>query len=166
MLKFHSTYIGFREVPDEICLCINISGCKNNCKGCHSTFLQEVTGTSLNRKSLSKLIQDNNGITCVAFMGGDHNINRIIDLAHFIKCEFESLKVAWYSGRDKIPEGVRICRFLFDYIKIGRYDENLGPLDSPTTNQKMFTVDHTNNDDLLVDITYKFKKHYEIKDTD
>lgn len=164
MLKYHSTFIGFREVPDEISLCINISGCKNNCKGCHSAFLQEDIGTSLSRKSLSKLIQDNEGVTCVAFMGGDHITNRIIDLAHFIKCEFKNLKVAWYSGRNKLPESICICKFLFDYIKIGRYEESLGPLDSPTTNQKMFKVDH-DNDDLLIDITYKFKKHYETKNS-
>lgn len=164
MLKYHSTYIGFREVPDEISLCINISGCKNNCKGCHSPFLRDNTGTSLNKATLFELINHNNGITCVAFMGGDHNTYKIIDLANIIKCEFTNLKVAWYSGNDSIPADINICKFLFDYIKIGKYDENYGPLDSPTTNQRMYMVNHDEND-LLVDITNKFNKQYETENT-
>ena len=30
----------------------------------------------------------------------------------------------------------------FDYIKLGHYDEDLGPLNSPTTNQKLFKLTH------------------------
>ena len=31
MLKFINTLVGLREVPDEISLCINITGCNNKC---------------------------------------------------------------------------------------------------------------------------------------
>lgn len=164
MLKYHSTFIGFREVPDEVSLCINISGCKHHCKGCHSPFLQEDTGTSLNKTSLLKLLQDNDGITCVAFMGGDHLPHRLVNLAAHIKYKFPNLKLAWYSGDNDINKLPSLYRFVFDYIKIGGYKEEFGPLDSVNTNQRMYKIDHS--DDSLEDITYKFQKHYETKDSD
>ena len=43
--------------------------------------------------------------------------------------------VAWYSGKNELPENVSTDHF--DYIKIGRYVAELGPLDSLTTNQRM-----------------------------
>ena len=59
MLKYHSSYIGFREIPDEISLCINITNCPNNCKGCHSPWLKEDVGEDLNIESLNTLINKN-----------------------------------------------------------------------------------------------------------
>ena len=47
MLKYVDTKIVFREVPDEITLCINISNCPCHCKGCHSPYLAEDIGTVL-----------------------------------------------------------------------------------------------------------------------
>ena len=39
MLKYVDSQITFREIPDEITLCINISNCPFRCKGCHSKEL-------------------------------------------------------------------------------------------------------------------------------
>ena len=47
MLKYHSSYIGFREIPDGITICINISNCPNNCVGCHSPWLLKNEGIKL-----------------------------------------------------------------------------------------------------------------------
>lgn len=47
MVKYTDSQVTFREIPDEITLCINISGCPNHCEGCHSSYLAEDIGTKL-----------------------------------------------------------------------------------------------------------------------
>ena len=74
MLKYVGTQIVFQEVPDEVSLAINLSLCPNHCKGCHSPELWEDIGEELTLKTLEKLIGQNPGITCVAFMGGDNDV--------------------------------------------------------------------------------------------
>lgn len=59
MLKYLNTQVTFAEVPDEITLCINITGCKNGCKNCHSSYLAQDIGKPLNKSSLSELIEGN-----------------------------------------------------------------------------------------------------------
>lgn len=152
-MKYTDTMITFREVPDEVSLCINISGCPNRCKGCHSPELWEDIGTELNEESLTKLINENDGITCVGFMGGDANPDYIIKLSKFVKDNF-SLKTCWYSGREQ-KNGVQDLHCeVFDYIKLGSYKEDLGGLDSPTTNQQLFKVNVLNQTYDRFQITY------------
>ena len=55
MLKYTTCEVTFAEVPDEINLCINISNCPNNCKGCHSPWLKEDNGTPLTYIGLKKI---------------------------------------------------------------------------------------------------------------
>lgn len=152
MLKYVETKIGFSEVIDEITLCINITGCKIGCKNCHSPYLAEDIGEELNSCSLKKLIDDNKGITCISFMGGDSNPSDIDALAQWVKINY-LLKVAWYSGRQELSKEIDLKNF--DAIKLGPYVEELGPLNSKTTNQRFYKV----NDGELVDITNKFWKH-------
>ena len=155
MLKYHSTYIGFREIPDEISLCINLTNCPNNCKGCHSPWLKEDSGTPLTYMELKRLIKDNKGITCVCFMGGDKEPWEINRLATLVKEDFK-LKVAWYSGKQELHEDIRLVNF--DYVKLGPYIEEHGPLSSKTTNQVMLRIDHLADRPFVVDITSKFWK--------
>ena len=152
MLKYVDTLVTFSEVPDEITLCINITGCKIGCKNCHSPYLAEDIGEELNSHSLKKLIDDNKGITCVSFMGGDSNTLDIDALAQWVKINYP-LKVAWYSGRQELSKDINLQ--WFEYIKLGPYIEELGPLNSKTTNQRFYKV--SNNK--LIDITYKFREH-------
>lgn len=150
MLKYLDTKVTFAEVPDEVTLCINITGCKNNCKGCHSPYLAEDIGKVLTLDVLEYLIKKNQGITCVSFMGGDNDTVRIDGLAEFVRKCFPSLKVAWYSGRDELSEHIYISNF--DYIKLGHYDEECGPLNNPNTNQRMYKISKGE----LIDITNRF----------
>nr|DAN01075.1 MAG TPA: anaerobic ribonucleoside-triphosphate reductase activating protein [Crassvirales sp.] len=150
MLKYLDTKVTFAEVPDEVTLCINITGCKNNCKGCHSSYLAEDIGKVLTLDVLEYLIKKNQGITCVSFMGGDNDTVRIDGLAEFVRKCFPSLKVAWYSGRDELSEHIYISNF--DYIKLGHYDEEYGPLNNPNTNQRMYKISKGE----LIDITNRF----------
>lgn len=162
MLKYLNTQVTFSEVPDEISLCINITGCKIGCKGCHSSYLAEDIGEELNSVNLSNLIESNEGITCVAFMGGDSSPMTVNDWATYIKDKYSGLKIAWYSGREEISPSINLWNF--DYVKIGPYDKNRGPLDKRTTNQVFYRVVHTTTGkSKLFDITNKFWKH-ETKD--
>lgn len=154
MLKYVDTKVTFAEVPDEITLCINLSGCPCHCKGCHSPYLAEDIGTELTRKELEKLLAKNKGITCVCFMGGDANPREVLDLAIHLRIYFSSwLKTAWYSGRDTFPD---FDPANFNYIKIGSYKEELGPLTSKTTNQRFYKIEPLTGKP--VDITNKFWK--------
>ena len=154
MLKYVDAKVVFAEVPDEVTLAINISNCPCQCKGCHSPYLAEDIGTPLNWNALLyDLIPDNKGITCICFMGGDAEPIRINILGKYIKENFPHLKVAWYSGRQELSNDIDLCNF--DYIKLGPYKEEFGPLNSRTTNQKFYKVSGKE----LVDITSKFWKY-------
>ena len=150
-MKYLDYAITFREFPDEISLCINISECPYKCLECHSPELQKNIGKPLDRIEISKLIEANKGITLVGFMGGDKNPKQINSLAEYIVLKYPKIKIGWYSGNTEISN--EIDTDWFDYIKIGPYIKELGGLDSPTTNQKMFHFTGTSVDD----ITYKFK---------
>lgn len=152
MLKYVDTKVTFSEVPDEISLCINISNCPCHCKNCHSSYLAQDIGTELTFSELRRLIKHNSGISCIAFMGGDSEPKRIDALASFVTNHYQ-LKVAWYSGRQELSKEIDLQNF--DAIKLGPYIEELGPLNSRTTNQRFYKV----NGKELVDITSKFYKH-------
>lgn len=153
MLKYVDTKIVFAEVPDEITLAINISGCPCNCKGCHSSYLAKDIGEPLDLQHLTNLIDSNKGITCVCIMGGDANPSEVDDIAQDIKEYYPELKVGWYSGRQELSKDIELGNF--DYIKLGPYIEEFGPLNSKTTNQRFYKV----SDGELVDITSRFWKH-------
>lgn len=153
MLKYVDTKVTFSEVPDEITLCINITGCKIGCKNCHSSYLAEDIGNVLNLQALTSLIDSNSGITCVCIMGGDANPSEVDDIAQDIKEYYPKLKVAWYSGKQELSKDINLE--FFDFIKLGPYKEELGPLNSRTTNQRFYKISGKE----LVDITNKFWKH-------
>ena len=152
MLKYVDTKVTFSEVPDEISLCINISTCPCQCKGCHSSYLAQDIGTELTFSEVRKLIKKNSGISCIALMGGDAEPDKINTLASFIINHYDSIKVAWYSGRQELSKDIELSNF--DFIKLGSYKEEFGPLNSKTTNQRFYKV----SDGELVDITSKFWK--------
>ena len=153
MLKYVDTKVVFAEIPNEITLAINISGCPCNCKGCHSSYLAEDIGEPLDLQHLTNLIDSNKGITCVGLMGGDANPSEVDDIAQDIKEYYPELKVGWYSGRQELSKDIELSNF--DFIKLGPYKEEFGPLNSKTTNQRFYKV----SDGELVDITSKFWKH-------
>ena len=157
MIKYLETLVAFAEIPDEITLCINITNCPCNCNGCHSSYLSKDIGEELNNDVLDKLISNNSGISCIAFMGGDSSPKEINDLAKYVKDKYP-ISVAWYSGRQELSKDINLDNF--DYIKLGPYIKELGPLTSKTTNQRLyqygkFFSDYT-IDKCWRDITYKF----------
>ena len=135
MLKYVDTAITFSEVPNEVTLCINLSNCHFHCPGCHSKYLWEDVGEELYFNKLIELIKQNEGITCVCFMGGDNDLDTLYHLFKRCKLMYPNLKIAWYTGRKDFPTDLPDI----DYIKIGPYIEEFGPLNNPNTNQKFYT---------------------------
>ena len=161
MIKYTETQVTFSEVPDEISLCINISNCPHKCKGCHSPHLQEDVGNELTPSLLEELINNNKGITCVCFMGGDCDLMKLYELSDTV--HKLGLKAAWYTGLDFSLDNLGdvvvrpIITDSFDYIKTGPYIKALGPLNKRTTNQRMYKK-VSNKPIKFEDITYKFQK--------
>ena len=157
MLKYVDTKVVFVEIPDEITLAIDISNCPCHCEGCHSSYLADDIGEPLDLQHLTDLIDSNRGISCVCIMGGDANPSEVDDIAQDIKEYYPELKIAWYSGRQELSKGINLENF--DYIKLGPYRKDLGPLNSPTTNQRFYKIIHTSvPSTLLVDQTHLFWK--------
>ena len=144
-LKYANTQIVFTEVPNEISLAINITGCTIHCKGCHSQWLWSNKGKELTKDELTNLIENNKGITTVLFMGGDNFIGQLTEHARNIKYHYPNLKVAWYSGRDGLEDSrssrIKELMTYLDYVKVGPYIKKLGGLDSPNTNQRFYKID-------------------------
>lgn len=137
MMKYVNEQIVFQEIPDEISLAINISGCPCRCPGCHSKYLWNDTGDVLTHKHLDNMIEKYNGeMTCILFMGGDACVDSLNDMANYLRNIHPQLKIAWYSGRTVISP--KLMKELFNYIKIGPYISHLGPLNKPTTNQRLY----------------------------
>lgn len=159
MIKYipEDTQVTFAEIPDEITLCINLSCCPHRCPGCHSPYLQTDYGEELTNDIIEDLIKKNPGITCVCFMGGDSDVGRLIELAKSVVNA--GLRTAWYSGNEEV--NFYEVGWFFDYIKVGPYIKERGPLDNPNTNQKLFKIGRLYNQDLILsdDITNKFWKH-------
>lgn len=154
MLKYTDTQVGFREVPDKIALLINISGCKCHCPSCHSKHLWQDIGDPLTTQALSALIKENDGINCVCFMGGE-DFEDIKLLADHAK-EAHGISVAWYTGHDLIDLPWETIDSV-DFLKVGPYKDDLGPLDKKSTNQRMYVVKHVKG--LAVDkVTGALKK--------
>ena len=161
MLKYVDAKVVFAEVPDEVTLAINISNCPCHCEGCHSSYLAQDMGEPLDLQHLTNLIDTNKGITCVCIMGGDANPSEVDDIAQDIKEYYPELKVGWYSGRQELAKEINLK--WFDFLKLGPYIEELGPLNSKTTNHKFYQVCNMASIDEepryeLIDITYKFQE--------
>lgn len=157
MLKYTDYDVVFREIPDETTLAINIANCPNRCLGCHTPELQTDIGKPLTLEILSELVDKSEGITCVCLMGGDNDPDEVITLlaglasyrAEHGKTDY--IKTAWYSGKLTFPK----LWWLLDYIKLGPYKPAYGPLNEPSTNQKMFKVLHGQKPN-VENITMKF----------
>ena len=149
----------FSEVPGEITLALSISNCQIKCKGCNQKELWEDIGSILDSSVLKALLRRHRGITCVLFMGSGNKEYQVLN-SLAMEAHKNGLKVAVYLGEDNIPE--ELDKSYFDYIKIGHWDTSKGGLDSPTTNQKMYFLEHQGDGTYLETcINHKFLKNNE-----
>lgn len=160
MLKYVGYQVVLQEVPDEISLVFNISNCPYHCIGCHSEYLWGDTGLPIKPDMMTIIDKHIEEISCVCFMGGDHELEELISCIAEVRIRHPELMICLYTGNDQPSQILfRLC----DYIKVGHYDNNLGGLNSVKTNQKMYMTTHE-----IKDITYKFQKNrrYEIEESE
>ena len=136
MMRYVDVTITMAEVPGEVSLAFTISGCQLRCQGCHSPYLWNPrNGTDLTSDVISEMIvRYQRDITCVLFMGGEWHseLVEMLDLVHR-----NGLRTALYTGEVAISDELM---GRLDYVKLGPYDEKLGGLQTPTTNQRMIHV--------------------------
>lgn len=163
MLKYLYCKEVFQEIPGEISLGISISGCTIHCKGCHSRELWEDKGTPLTPQCLEHLLKEHQGITCLLLLGGEHDIDALTEIFQYAH---KRIKTAWYCGLDMLPKKHRGVTDYLDWIKLGHYDMELGGLDYPTTNQKLYRLEDRGNDyKHWENITYLFWKKHGLQET-
>ena len=168
-------------MPNEISLSFLIAGCPLKCKGCHSADSWRVTSEAnevdkANETVKSKIHPINSNaknyltkgylenrikqyqdmISCVLFLGGEWEIEKLIELLQTVKNTNPSLKTCLYTGLEldeivelieqEINEKVEIgWKYIFDnnlldYLKTGRWIRELGGLDNKNTNQRFYKV--------------------------
>ena len=146
MLKFYNYDIVFQEIPDEVTLAVNLTGCPCHCPGCHSPHLWEDIGEVLDEAMLRRIHAEYAGeVTCICLMGGDADPAAVEQLCAYIKAQM-GLRSGWYSGRSELPAGIDLHHF--DYIKTGPYIDSLGGLKSPQTNQRLYRVTESGMEDI------------------
>ena len=104
-LMYKGYSVVFQEVPGEVSLAINISGCQHHCPDCHSKYLWSDEGAAFLRRDLDFIISEYDGlITCVCFMGGDHNL---VELNYHAKKIKERTKKCAHLYLHQIPRGTQ-----------------------------------------------------------
>lgn len=151
-MYYSSVQVVFQEVPNEISLAISISGCQLKCSGCHSAFTWDDTyGKPLTFEILSELINKYRGyITCLIFYGGEWELDT---LTSFLNVAIShDLKTCLYTGLEISNFELHFLKSL-SYIKTGRYNQQLGGLNSIKTNQKFYKLSSGN---IIEDLTTSF----------
>lgn len=148
-LKYVEDKIVFEEIPDCVTLAVTISNCPFHCVGCHSDYLRKDVGNQLNEDTIDILINKNKGCNCFLFLGDGRDLDRLCGLSRYIHKKYPGIMTAIYSGWDNVLPEYRDC---FDYIKVGKWMEEYGPLNKKTTNQRLYKK--INGE--FIDITSKF----------
>lgn len=190
-LNYTTEQITFQEVPNEISLSFLIAGCPLKCKGCHSADSWRATSKASEAKTVIKedfittnkskthpinsntrnqltkeyletrIQQYQDMISCVLFLGGEWQIEQLIELLQTVKNTNPSLKTCLYTGLelDEIVDLIKqevnkradigwayiFENNLLDYLKTGRWIRELGGLDNKNTNQRFYKVNYVNH---------------------
>ena len=128
-------------------------GCLHKCPGCHNPQTHSFDdGFLVDIREIEDQIDELEGQDGITFSGGDplYQVDACLELAKYIKHNY-NLKVAIYSGRNDVEYDFYE---VFDYVKVGEYKKEFGPLNSPTTNQRLYRMTEKGKED----ITYLFWK--------
>lgn len=138
------------EIPDHVALFVNVGQCECHCKGCHSSYLWDTEECErMTPGQLFDVIGSYKDlIDTVVFMGGNRNCMDFEEFAEEVLKPVKELgyHVGIYLGAWDATDlfiAAQYCR----YVKVGLYRENLGGLESPTTNQIFMEIQN-----------YKFRK--------
>ena len=129
------TDIVLEEIPDRVTLAVEITNCQGSCPGCHSPFLRKDIGEELTEEALDAMLDDNFGVNCLLFLGEGNDRGALLRLAAHMRASHPGLELALYSGRTAVEKEITE---MFDYVKIGPYIAERGPLNERTTNQRLY----------------------------
>lgn len=137
MFNFSAEQIVFQEVPDEVSLAFTITGCQLGCKGCHSVDSWPAhSGLALTETYLEQRLQQYKGlISCVLFLGGEWQPTTLLGFLKQVRQH--QLHTCLYTGLDHVSPQLSAE---LTYLKTGRWQPELGGLDSPTTNQRFIDL--------------------------
>ena len=129
------TDVVLEEIPHRVSLAVEISNCRGNCIGCHSPFLKKDLGDELTAEAVEKLLKTNFGVNCFLFLGEGNDPEALKAIAYYLRSSHPELELALYSGRES---GEDELFEIFDFVKVGPYIKEFGPLNEKTTNQRLY----------------------------
>ena len=137
MIKYipELTDIVLEEIPDKVTLAVEISNCRGSCVGCHSPFLKDDIGSELTPAVVDKLIADNFGVNCFLLLGEGRDPEALLRIGAHLRPAHPGLERAVSSGSAEVAPEIYAA---FDYVKVGPYIADCGPLNEPTTNQRLY----------------------------
>ena len=137
MIKYvpELTDVVLEEIPDRVTLAVEISNCQGNCIGCHSPFLKKDLGKELTPEVIDALLKDNFGVSCFLLLGEGSDPEALRAVGRYRESAYPKLERALYSGREEVEDDLMS---LFDYVKVGPYKKEFGPLNERTTNQRLY----------------------------
>lgn len=143
MLKYRSLQTSFSSVDSEISVAIEITNCPHKCDGCHSPELCEDIGSEICPDNIEMILLPFMDFyakplfTCIVFMGGDHDSETLVNILERCKKSFPKVKLCLYTGSEYINPKIFN---LLNYLKVGKYNKELGGLDSKNTNQRFIRI--------------------------
>ena len=129
------TDVVLEEIPHRVSLAVEISNCRGNCIGCHSPFLKKDLGDELTAEAVEKLLKTNFGVNCFLFLGEGNDPEALKAIAYYLRSSHPELELALYSGRESVEDELFE---IFDFVKVGPYIKEFGPLNEKPTNQRLY----------------------------
>ena len=156
-MYYYDFQVVLQEVPGEISLCFSICGCQLRCKGCHSSHLwKENNGKILRIHNYLETLNTYSGYaTCVLFMGGEWHSKELIEMLKIAK--HKNYKTCLYTGETYVSK--EISEEL-TFLKTGKWKQELGGLESQTTNQVFKDIRKNKNLNYLFSKNKRYDKTY------
>lgn len=136
--------VTLQEIPGHISVFFELGNCKRKCRGCHSHQLSiplaKVHWTDVEEMAHYTAKEKSRGATAIVLMGGTTNGVDLEVLRKAIDRLSEVLPVGIYSGAAVNSTATKFLKTLpsLTWIKAGEYREELGGLNSMTTNQRFY----------------------------
>lgn len=163
ILYVSSIITGFMEIPTQISMNIYVSGCMKRCKNCQNSSLWEFKKDHiLDEKVLKMALKHHSMANWICFLGGDavyqpKGLEKIAEVA-----KKEGKRVCLYTGLNFF-ELNEINKDNIDLIIDGEWEEEKGPVNTSTTNQKCYIKENNEWQVIgfynLKDIKWDTKQH-------
>jgi anaerobic ribonucleoside-triphosphate reductase activating protein len=136
-MNYSEIEVVLQEVPSEISICFTITGCKLNCKGCHSPHLwKKGSGEKLTEEKYLQILRKYKEFaSCVLFMGGEWHRQELVQ--NLKTAKNMGYSTCLYTGLEKVDKEILSK---LTWIKTGSWIQELGGLDCKTSNQRFIEV--------------------------